>query len=70
MRFRTKDDDNYIQFMPDSPEQIARSIEMTGLKGKLHQAVHAAIARARDSQRSCQAAKTGEVDPADEPPSK
>ena len=68
MWFATKDKGNLIRFLPDSREQIASSIEMVGLRGKLDQAVQAAIARARGhSQRSRQVAiKTPEVDSADE----
>ena len=69
MRFSTKDEGNLIRFFPDSHEQIARSMEMTGLRGKLEEVVQAAIARAREcSQRSHQAAKTGEVDADESPP--
>ena len=69
MRFSTKDEGKLIRFFPDSPEQIALSVETTGLRDKLHQAVQAAITRTRQ-QRSCQAAKTGEADSADESPAK
>lgn len=72
MRFSTKDKGNLIRFFPDSAEQIARSMEMTGLQDKLHEVFQVAIARARGhSQRSCQAAaSTGEVDSVDDAPPK
>ena len=71
MRFSTGDEEDLIRCFPDSAEQIARSMEMTGLQGKLHQAVQTAIARAREcSQRSRLVAKIGEVDSADETPPK
>lgn len=37
---------NDIEFLPDSAEQIARSINMTGLRTEIDQAFAAAIARA------------------------
>lgn len=37
---------NEIEFLPDSAEQIARSINMTGLRTEIDQAFAAAIARA------------------------
>ncbi len=39
------------EFLPDSPEQIARSINLTGLRTEIDQAVRAAIARAREQPR-------------------
>jgi len=44
---------NDIEFLSDSAEQIARSINMTGLRTEIDQAFAAAIARAgRHPQRS------------------
>ncbi len=71
MRFSTRDKRNHPEFLPDSAEQIARSIDMIGLRGKLDQACQAAIARASGrSQRSRQAAinETREVDSTDDAP--
>ncbi len=37
---------NYLEFLSDSAEQIARSINMSGLRTEIDQAFEAAIARA------------------------
>ena len=45
------------EFLADSAEQIAESMDKTGLQDKIDQAFEAAIARARGHpQRSCQSA--------------
>jgi hypothetical protein len=41
-----------MQFLPDSAEQIAESIDRTGLRDGLYQSVQVAIARANKSQLS------------------
>ena len=64
-RFFRRDKRSHPEFLADSAEQIAHSIDMTGLRGKIDRAVQTAIARARwCSQRSCQAAinETRKVD--------
>jgi len=43
---------NDLEFLPDSAEQIARSIDMTGLRDKIGQDFEAAIARARGHPQS------------------
>lgn len=53
------------EFLPDSPEQIAQSIDKTGLRDKITQAFQAAIARASEHRdRSCELAinETKDVD--------
>ena len=51
MRFSTQDKRNPLQFLPDSPEQIAESIDRTGLRDKLNEVFQAAIARAKENQQ-------------------
>ncbi len=41
----------FVEFLTDSPEQIAESTDRAGLRGKLDQAFAAAIARARASRQ-------------------
>jgi hypothetical protein len=55
----------FLEFLTDSPEQIAESIDRTGLRGKLEQAVQAAIARARGSQQNSVEPAVNEVREAD-----
>ena len=43
--------ESYPEFLADSAEQIARSIDLTGLRGKITQAFQEAIARAKGSQQ-------------------
>jgi len=52
----SKRNDLDLEFLPDSPEQIARSIIMTGLRTEIDQACEAAIARARGPRWPCQPA--------------
>ena len=47
MRFLKQGRRCHPEFLPDSAEQIAHSIDMTGLRGNIAQAFQAAIARAR-----------------------
>jgi len=66
MRFLKQGKRSHLEFSVDSAEQIAESIDMTGLRGKIAQAFEAAIARARGSRRKSSAPtinRTGEVDP-------
>ena len=65
MRSRSSDKQPYLRYMADSPEQIADSIDRTGLRDKLDRFFQAAIARARGSrQKSSEPAinETREVD--------
>ena len=41
----------FVEFLTDSPEQIAESIDRTGLRDKLDQVFQTAIARARGSRQ-------------------
>ncbi len=43
---------NELEFLSDSTEEIARSMDMTGLRDKIDQAFAAAIARARGGLQS------------------
>jgi|GEM_PF-4859622 acyl-CoA reductase-like NAD-dependent aldehyde dehydrogenase len=47
MQFFRRGKRNDLEFLSDSAEQIARSIDMTGLRTEIDQAFEAAIARAR-----------------------
>jgi len=50
MRFSTQDEMNYLQFLPDSPEQIAESMERLGpLSDQLYEGLREAIDRSRQS---------------------
>ena len=46
------DPDTELEFVPDSPECIAYTIEYVGYRDKLDQAFQAAIARARSGLNS------------------
>ena len=46
MRLPKKDREIQLEFLADSAEQIARSVNMTGLRTEIDQAFAAAIARA------------------------
>ena len=64
-RFFRRDKRSHPEFLADSAEQIAESIDRTGWRGKLEQAFQVAIARARGSrQKSSEPAinETREVD--------
>ena len=50
MQFFRRGKRNDLEFLSDSAEQIARSINMTVLRTEIDQAFQAAIARARGSQ--------------------
>jgi len=52
MRFLKQGRRCHPEFLPDSAEQIAHSIDMTGLRGNIAQAFQAAIARARRGLKS------------------
>ena len=41
----------FVEFLTDSPERIAESIDRTGLRGKLDQVFQMAVARARWSRQ-------------------
>ena len=65
MRLYSRGKGSDLEFFADSAEQIAESIDRTGLRDDLEQAFQAAIARARGSQQeSAQPAldETREVD--------
>ena len=52
---------NDLEFLSDSAEQIAHSIDMTGLHGKIDQAFQTAIARARGRQQRSSASAVNET---------
>ena len=73
MRFLMQGKRSHLEFLPDSAEQLAHSIDATGLRDKSTQAFQAAIARARrPGENSSQAVinETKEVDTADDAPLK
>ena len=43
--------DAFVEFLTDSPERIAESIDRTGLRDKLDQVFQTAIARARGGRQ-------------------
>ena len=51
MQFFRRGKRNDLEFLSDSAEQIARSINMIGLRTEIDQAFAAAIARAREQPR-------------------
>ena len=52
MQFFRRGKRNELEFLSDSAEQIAHSIDMTGLRAKIDQAFQTAIARARGHPQS------------------
>jgi len=65
MQSRSSDKQPYLRYMADSPEQIADSVDRTGLRGEITQAFQEAITRTRGSrQKSSEPAinKTREID--------
>jgi hypothetical protein len=52
MQFFRRGKRNELEFLSDSAEQIAHSIDMTGLRAKIDQAFQTAIARARGYPQS------------------
>jgi len=51
MQSHSSDKQPYLRYMADSPEQIADSVDRTGLRGEITQVFQEAIARARESQQ-------------------
>ena len=62
-----------LEYMADSAEQIAESIDRTGLRDKLNEVFQAAIVRAKESQQEPAQStinETKEVDSEDDTPLK
>ena len=65
MQSRSSDKQPYLRYMADSPEQIADSVDRTGLRGEITQAFQEAINITRGNrQKSSEPAinKTREID--------